>query len=146
MPPAGPPSGSHSDAPAPAARPPRAPWRLLGRDQALLYLAGLGFLVALAAHAAILWWPSQPPLKRLRRGERAAYRLDLNRAGPAELKLLPGIGPSKAAAIVAYRQAHGPFASVSELRNVRGIGGKLADSLQDLATAGRPVPKGGPPR
>ncbi|HET9444032.1 MAG TPA: helix-hairpin-helix domain-containing protein, partial [Acidimicrobiales bacterium] len=53
--------------------------------------------------------------------------LDLNRASPEELDALPGIGPATAAAVVAHRQEHGPFRSVDELVDVRGIGeAKLA--------------------
>lgn len=48
--------------------------------------------------------------------------LDLNLAGEADLLRLPGIGPAKARAIVAYRQARGPFAAVGDLAGVSGIG------------------------
>jgi len=49
--------------------------------------------------------------------------LDLNRADAASLEVLPGIGPARAAAIVAAR----PFAQVGELSRVPGIGpGTLA--------------------
>ena len=48
--------------------------------------------------------------------------LDLNRATAEQLEDLPGVGPSTAAAILAYRQEHGRFRSVDELLEVRGIG------------------------
>jgi competence protein ComEA len=48
--------------------------------------------------------------------------VDVNAAGPAELSLLPGVGPSLAAAIVADRERSGPFRSTDELDRVRGIG------------------------
>jgi len=48
-------------------------------------------------------------------------RLDPNRASPESLEVLPGIGPGRAAAIVAERQRR-PFASLADLRRVRGIG------------------------
>jgi competence protein ComEA len=54
--------------------------------------------------------------------------LDLNAATAEQLDSLPGVGPSTAAAIVAYRQEHGRFRSVDELLEVRGIGqAKLGD-------------------
>lgn len=58
--------------------------------------------------------------------------LDLNRATEADLLRLPGIGPTKARAIVAYRQARGPFASVAELVRVPGIGPATLAGLAEL--------------
>jgi competence protein ComEA len=40
---------------------------------------------------------------------------------------LVGVGPHKAMAIIQYRQAHGPFRTVEELANVKGIGARLID-------------------
>ena len=52
----------------------------------------------------------------------AAGPLDLNTATAEQLEDLPGVGPSTASAILAYRQEHGRFRSVDELLEVRGIG------------------------
>ncbi len=62
----------------------------------------------------------------------AAGQLDLNRASAAELETLPGIGPVKAEAILAYRQDYGGFDSVDELLRVSGIGEKTLAELRDL--------------
>lgn len=48
-------------------------------------------------------------------------RVDLNTASAAELMTLSGIGETKAAAILAYREAHGGFSSIEEIMNVDGI-------------------------
>lgn len=48
--------------------------------------------------------------------------VDLNTASSEELDTLPRIGPSKAAAIIAWRQANGPFKTPQDLTKVRGIG------------------------
>lgn len=40
---------------------------------------------------------------------------------------LTGVGPSKAATIVAYREAHGPFATADDLAKVKGIGDKTVE-------------------
>ena len=61
-------------------------------------------------------------------------KIDLNTAGTEELQTLPGIGPSKASSIVAYREEHGPFHSLDELINVSGIGAGIIDKISDLVT------------
>jgi competence protein ComEA len=60
--------------------------------------------------------------------------LDLNTATAEQLDALPGVGPSTAAAIVAYRAANGPFSSVDGLDQVRGIGPSKLAALRDLVT------------
>lgn len=62
-------------------------------------------------------------------------RVDINAASAAELEALPGIGPSKAQAIVEHR-AREPFKSPDDLRKVKGIGDKLYDSLRDRIMVG----------
>lgn len=59
-------------------------------------------------------------------------RLNLNAAGAEELRRLPGIGEKLAAAIVAYREEHGPFQAVEELLRVPGIGEKRLAAIRDL--------------
>jgi competence protein ComEA len=49
-------------------------------------------------------------------------RIDLNTADAATLETLPGIGPTRATAIVNYRKQHGRFQSVADLEAVPGIG------------------------
>lgn len=58
--------------------------------------------------------------------------VNINSAGEAELQTLPGIGPVKAAAIVAYRQQHGAFARPEDIMNVSGIGEKTYEKLKPL--------------
>ena len=53
--------------------------------------------------------------------------VDINSATLSDLDALPGVGPSTAQAIIDYRVANGPYSSVEDLLNVRGIGpSKLA--------------------
>ncbi len=59
--------------------------------------------------------------------------LNINTASVEELTQLPGIGKSKAEAIVTYRQAH-PFKAVSELTEVKGIGPKMLEKIQSHIT------------
>ncbi len=63
-----------------------------------------------------------------------AAPVDLNLAGPEELESLPGIGPATSAAIIEYRDANGPFASVDALIDVPGIGEAKLAALADLVS------------
>lgn len=57
-----------------------------------------------------------------------AVPVDINKADAETLAAeLTGIGESKAAAIVAYREANGPFRNVDDLVNVKGIGEKTVE-------------------
>jgi competence protein ComEA len=60
--------------------------------------------------------------------------IDINRASAAELEELPGVGPATAEAIIAHREQNGPFASVDDLLDVRGIGEAKLEQLRDRAT------------
>lgn len=55
--------------------------------------------------------------------------VNINTATAAQLETLPGIGEVKAQAIIAYREAYGPFRSVEELTLVKGIGEKTLQKL-----------------
>jgi competence protein ComEA len=69
----------------------------------------------------------------------ALAALNLNTATKEELTGLPGIGPAKAQAIIDYRNAHGGFKSVEELKDVKGIGAKRFEKLKgELTVAGTP--------
>jgi comEA protein len=61
-------------------------------------------------------------------------RINLNRATMAELMRLPGIGPAYAERILRYRQDHGGFRSVGEMRRIKGIGKKKFEQLLPLIT------------
>lgn len=60
--------------------------------------------------------------------------INVNTATAAELDTLPYIGPSKAAAIIAYRQQHGAFTQVDDLLQVPGIGEATLAKFRDLVT------------
>ena len=57
--------------------------------------------------------------------------MDLNACRAEDLDALPGIGPALAERIVAYRDEHGPFRSMDELRKVKGFNKSLSASLKD---------------
>lgn len=56
--------------------------------------------------------------------------IDINFADVDTLARLPGIGKTKAQAIVDYREANGNFASTEDLKQVKGIGEKLYSKLK----------------
>ena len=65
-----------------------------------------------------------------------AGKININTATAAELELLPGIGETLAGRIIAYREEHGAFGSVSELINVSGIGEGKLEAILDYVTIG----------
>ena len=70
----------------------------------------------------------------------ASAAVNINTATKDELIALQGIGPAKAQAIVDYRKQNGPFKSVDDLRNVKGIGAKRLEKLRaDITVGGAPA-------
>jgi len=70
---------------------------------------------------------SNPPVVREEASDNG--KIDVNTAPVSKLIELPGIGEKKAQAIVDYRNAHGPFAKVSDLTKVKGIGMKMLEKM-----------------
>ena len=66
----------------------------------------------------------------------ARQRIDINTASAAELETLPGIGPKLAEEIIDYRKAHGRFKSRKDLMQVKGIGEKTYEKLEDFIRVG----------
>ena len=60
--------------------------------------------------------------------------INVNTAGAELLAELPGIGPSKAAAIIEDREANGPYESAEDLTRVSGIGDGTVANLEDQVT------------
>lgn len=58
-------------------------------------------------------------------------RVDINTADASALMSLPGIGQSKADAIIAYRNEHGAFKAPEELMNISGIKEGVYQKIKD---------------
>jgi competence protein ComEA len=68
-------------------------------------------------------------------GETASIqKIDINRAESWLLEALPGIGETRAEAIVDYRNENGPFRLIEELLQVEGIGQGTFDKIEDYIT------------
>lgn len=60
--------------------------------------------------------------------------ININTATSRELQDLPGIGPTTADAIIAYREENGPFKYTIELMNVKGIGRSTFNEISSMIT------------
>ena len=58
--------------------------------------------------------------------------VNINAADVKTLETLPGVGASKAQAIVDYRAAHGNFKSIDDLKNVKVIGEKIIGQIKGM--------------
>jgi len=61
-------------------------------------------------------------------------KVNLNNASAGELEQLPGVGPATAQKILDWRAQHQRFGSVTQLREIGGIGQAKFDKLKDLVT------------
>ncbi len=61
---------------------------------------------------------------------KSSYLIDINEANWLEYAMLDGVGEVLAKRIVLYREKHGPFSAVEDLRNVKGIGKKTFKKIE----------------
>jgi competence protein ComEA len=78
--------------------------------------------------------PVRAPIPTVVQSKAPQGKLNLNRATAEDLQHLPGIGPVLAQRVVDRRTKHGPFHTVDDLRDVKGIGKKRMDQLRPLVT------------
>lgn len=87
-------------------------------------------LLLRSSQSAESGWQITP--EREAKTEQALKPVNINIATEEELIAVEGIGPTLAQRIVAYREEHGPFASIEELDNVKGIGMSLIENIRYL--------------
>lgn len=57
-------------------------------------------------------------------------KISINQASAEDLMALPGIGPERAASIIAWRAHHGPFTQIEDLKKVPGIGSQAFKGIR----------------
>lgn len=97
---------------------------------AILAMAGW-FVVGGGFSGGLVAYDRPPPAE-------AGFTVNINAAGTTELAQLPGLGPTTAERIVAYRKENGPFASHDDLLAVNGIGPVTLESLRPFLRPIRP--------
>ena len=58
--------------------------------------------------------------------------MNINTASQTQLETLPGIGPATSLKIINYREEHGDFQSIEDLKEVSGIGDAKYENIKDL--------------
>jgi comEA protein len=91
---------------------------------------GLAFAMAALLAAGPAWAAKPIPTEKV----------NLNTATVEQLTTLPGVGPTLAARIVEYRERAGQFGSAEELMNVKGIGEKNFEKIEEWLVV-EPQPK-----
>ena len=119
-------------------------WGLTGIE--LVVWSAVVLFIPAAVLLGALWQASDPTSTQVRverptptglttqHSSEATTRLDLNRASAAKLRLLPGIGPVLSKRIVARREKQGPYRSIWELEDVKGISKATIRRLEPLIT------------
>ena len=103
----------------------------------LLGVWGIYLTYLSATHTAALGCPPTIDSAKVRT---VREKINPNTASPASLRRLPMIGPVKADAIVAYRQAGHTFESAEDLKNVRGIGPGIVKRIEKHLTFDEKLP------
>lgn len=60
--------------------------------------------------------------------------ININTGNQAELEKIPGVGPVTAQKIIDYREKHGDFQSIEDMKNIGGIGEKTFEKMKDKIT------------
>ncbi|VVO63247.1 ComEA family DNA-binding protein [Pseudomonas fluorescens] len=103
-----------------------------GYFTSLVFALLTGASVAVIAAPAVTPLVNDAPLAQEVSATAQSGKLDLNTADASTLQReLSGVGEAKAKAIVAYRETNGPFASIDELLEVKGIGKAILDKNRE---------------
>lgn len=93
-------------------------------DEMVLYLPAIGEETSSDAGTSLALATSYPSSAN-------DGKININTAAQSELETLTGIGPSKAEAIIEYRETNGPFKEIEQLMEISGIGEKTFAKLKE---------------
>ena len=104
-------------------------------DAAQIFVPRRGSVVVRAPIPRPLPGVNAPPTPHASAPEgSSSTKININTASMSDLDTLSGVGPSTAKAIIDYRTKNGPFGSVEDLLNVRGIGPAKLDAMREQVT------------
>ncbi|WNO60711.1 ComEA family DNA-binding protein [Rheinheimera sp. MMS21-TC3] len=86
-------------------------------------------LLTLMASASFANTKSSTTLNKADAAEQRIQKLNINQASLQQLEAIPGLGKSKAQAVLDYIAKNGAIKNSNELTNVKGIGNKLAAKI-----------------
>jgi competence protein ComEA len=131
---------------APAPDPPSPPEPPTWSREAQWTTAGLlvVFLALLAWRGiGLSRWTTRP--LQIEEGVLPRDAIDLNDADVIDLRMLPGVGEKMAQRIIEHREKNGPFRSLDELRQVRGIGPAILERIRPHLRIGSYTEEAPPP-
>lgn len=67
----------------------------------------------------------------IERNKSKEEKININKAAQTEIETLPGIGPSTALKIINYRNEHGKFKNIGDIKNVSGIGDSKFENIKE---------------
>jgi len=88
----------------------------------IIFIAGAGVQLLFRRDIAPVRW-----IRSVRQ-----FKISINTARADQFQMLPGVGATLAARIVAYRQQHGPFRRLEDLCNVKGLTAKRFRHIKEL--------------
>jgi len=89
-------------------------------------------MVALAGSGIKFFMKLKPSVEKALKADYRLAKLDLNKAALEDLIETNLISPKLASKIIAYRNGNGPFRSVEDLKEVKGIGDYRLEKLKGL--------------
>ena len=104
------------------------------QERTVLFVLLLVVLSGTVLHHAFARYPFLSDIVNLIDSDRITPKADLNTASIEELIEIPYIGEYTAANIVRYRQEHGPFTRIEEVKNVKGIRDKNYEKFSRYLT------------